>query len=133
MTTGSQRPQRVLVEPGDQTDHDQLSIDAIPRPGLGIGDRAIRIHFRPIDVENRFGLNHGILHIAHPRNRLHGAGIDQTILYKAIIDIDSNHLADHDEVPLVAAGFYIGQLDCFPVPTFKGGGAFLDSGWLDEL
>ena len=91
MTTGSQRPQRVLVEPGDQTDHDQLSIDAIPRPGLGIGDRAIRIHFRPIDVENRFGLNHGILHIAHPRNRLHGAGIDQTILYKAIIDIDSNY------------------------------------------
>src|SRR5438046_1143268 len=48
-----------------------------------------------IDGEHGLGRDDRVFHVAEPRDRAHGAGVDHAVLDEPVVDVDADDLAEH--------------------------------------
>ena len=74
----------------------QAQLTVLIFTGLGEGRKRLPLARRSDHLEN--GVDHGVVHVSHPRDRARPANVHATINYQLIVDVNSNHPTEGDEV-----------------------------------
>ena len=80
----------------------QAQLTVLIFTGLGEGSKRLPLARRSDHLEN--GVDHGVVRVAHPRDRARPANIHATINYQFIVDVNSNHAAEGHEVTVCPEG-----------------------------